>query len=149
MNPTEPIWDEEKQKQRLLKTAKIFFLFIIIYSLWIALLSISVYFLQLEKKWAILTLEQWILSAIVLIIIAISLESILIIYFIRLQKKQLQLKKQQQPIFLQGKLVQNYTIPINAKGGIFSKTYILIDENRILNLRYQMISPSDLWEEKQ
>jgi len=149
MNPTEPIWDEEKQKQRLLKTAKIFFLFIIIYSLWIALLSISVYFLQLEKKWAILTLEQWILSAIVLIIIAIGLEIILIIYFILLQKKQLQLKKQQQPIFLQGKLVQNYTIPINAKGGIFSKTYILIDENRILNLRYQMIPPSDLWEEKQ
>lgn len=149
MMSTEPIWDEEKEKQRLLKTSKLFFLLIVIYSLGIALLIICVYFFQLGENWAILTVEQWILSAIVLISIAICLEIILVIYFILSKKKQPQFKKQNQPTLLDGKLVHNYTIPVNAKGGIFSKTYILIDEKRVLNLRYQMIPPSDLWKQKQ
>jgi hypothetical protein len=144
MTSTEPIRDEEKEKQRLLKASKLLFLFIIIYSLWIALLIIGIYYLQLGEKWAILPLEQWILSAIVLISIAICLEIILVLYFVLSNKKQLK----KQPTLLDGKLVHNYTIPIDAKGGIFSKTYILIDEKRILNLRYQMIPPSDLWEQK-
>ena len=149
MATTEPIWDEEKQKQRLLKASKLIFLIIMIYSLWIALLIISVYYLEFEKEWAILTLEQWILSAIILISIAIGLEIILIILFILSKKKQLQLEKQKQPIYLEGKQVHNYTIPVNAKGGIFSKTYILIDQKRVLNLRYQMIPPYDLLGQKQ
>jgi membrane protein YdbS with pleckstrin-like domain len=149
MMPTKPIWDEEKEKQRLLKASKFFFLLIIIYSLWIALLIVCVYFFLLEDNWAILTVAQWILSAIVLICIAICLEIILVIYFVLSKKKQPQFKKQNQPTLLDGKLVHSYTIPINTKGGIFSKTYILIDEKRILNLRYQMILPSDLWEQKQ
>jgi len=149
MTPTESVWSEEKEKQRLLKVSKLFFLFIIIYSLWIALLIIGIYYLQLGEKWAILTVEQWILSAIVLISIAICLEIILILYFVLSKKKQLQFKKQDQPTVLDGKLVHNFTVPNNAKGGIFSKTYILIDEKGVLNLRYQMIPPSDLWEHKQ
>jgi hypothetical protein len=144
MKPTEPLWDEEKEKQRLLKASKLFFLFIMIYCLGITLLIIGIYYLQIEQTWAILTLEQWILSTIVVISIAICLEIILVLYFVLSNKKQLK----KQPTLLDGKLVHNYTIPIDAKGGIFSKTYILIDEKRILNLRYQMIPPSDLWEQK-
>jgi hypothetical protein len=149
MATKEPIWDEEKQKQRLLKATKLFFLFIIIYTLWIVLIIIGVYFLQLENKWAILTVEQWILSAIALISIAIGFEIILLIYYTLSKKKQLQPIRQKEPVFLQGRQLHNYTIPFNAKGGIFSKTYILIDEKRILNLRYQMIPPNDLWGQKQ
>lgn len=149
MATTEPIWDEEKQKQRLLKISKLIFLIIIIYSLWIALLVISVYFLKFADNWAALTVEQWIISAIVLISIAIVLDIILITLFILSEKKHQQLKKQKQPTYLEGKQVHNYTIPTNAKGGIFSKTYIIIDEKHILNLRYQMILPYDLWGQKQ
>ena len=147
MTPTEPIWDEEKQTQRLMKVSKFLLLCTIIFSLWIACLIISVYFLQFENKWAIFTIEQWILTAIVFISIAIGLEIILLLYYLLSRKKHIQPEKQL--IFLEGKQVHNYTIPINAKGGIFSKTYILIDEKRILNLRYQMIPPSDLWKQKQ
>jgi hypothetical protein len=145
MTTTEPIWDEEKQ--RLLTASKLIFLIIMIYSLWVALIIIGVYFLKFGNKWAILTVEQWILSAIVLISIAVGLEIILIIHFVLSKKKQLQLEKES--IYLEGKQVHNYTIPVNAKGGIFSKTYILIDQKRVLNLRYQMIPPYDLWGQKQ
>jgi len=149
MAETEPLGDEEKQKQRLLKVSKFFFLLIVLYSLWIAVIIMGVYFLQLGIKWAILPMEQWILSAIALISIAIGLEVVLLIQYILSRKKQLQPKKQKQPENIQGKQVHNYTIPVDAKGGIFSKTYILIDENRVLNLRYQMIPPNHLWGQKQ
>lgn len=146
MATTEPIWDEEKQKQRLVKVSKFLFLFTVIYSLWIALLIISTYFFQLEDKWAVLTIEQWILTAIAFFSIAIILEIIFILYYILSRKKHIQ--PQKQLTFLEGKQVHNYTIPVNAKGGIFSKTYILIDEKRLLNLRYQMIPPENLWGQK-
>jgi hypothetical protein len=149
MATTELIWDEEKQKQRLLTTSKFLFLFIVIYIIWIALLITSVYFLKLGDKWAILTVEQWIWSAIVLISIAIGIEIILLIYYILSKKKQIQPEKQKDLGFLQGRQVHNYTIPFNAKGGIFSKTFIIIDEKHILNLRYQMVPPYDLWGQKQ
>jgi magnesium-transporting ATPase (P-type) len=147
MTPTEPIWNEEKQKQQLLKTSKFLFLCTIIYSLWTAFLIMSVYFLQFENKWAILTIEQWILTAIVFISIAIVLEIILLLYYTLSRKKHILPEKQL--TFLEGKKVHNYTIPVNAKGGIFSKTYILIDEERILNFRYQMIPSKDLWGQKE
>jgi hypothetical protein len=149
MVTTEPIWDEEKLKQRLLKASKFFLLFTMIYSLWIVLIIIGTYFLQLGNKWAALTVEQWILSSIALICVVIALELILLLQYTLLRKKQLQPEKQKQHVFLQGKHVHSYTLPIDAKGGIFSKTYILIDENRVLNLRYQMIPPNDLWGQKQ
>jgi hypothetical protein len=145
----EPLYDEERQKQRLLKASKFFFLITILYSLWIAVLIMGVYFLKLGNKWAILTMEQWILSAIALISIAIGLEVVLLLQYILSRKKQLQPKKQKQQEYIQGKQVNNFTIPVDAEGGIFSKTYILIDENRVLNLRYQMIPPNDLWGQKQ
>ncbi len=148
MTTEEPIWDEEKLKRKYLKASKLLFLFTIIYSLWVALVFMGVYFLPLENKWAVLTLEQWILSAIVLISVVIALEIIFLLHNTLLRKKYLQPKQSQQQQYLQGKQVHHYTIPVDAKGGIFSKTFIMIDETRVLNLRYQMIPPNDLWKQQ-
>jgi hypothetical protein len=147
MAATEPSWDEEQQKQRLLKATKFFFLFTVLYTLWIAVVIMGVYFLHLGNKWAILSMEQWILSAIALISVAIGLEVVLLIQYTLSKKKQLEPKKQKE--YIQGKQLHSYTIPFDAKGGIFSKTYILIDEDRVLNLRYQMIPSNDLWRQQQ
>jgi hypothetical protein len=149
MAATEPPQDEERQKQLFLKASKIFFLITVLYCLWIAIVIIGVYFLKLGNKWAILTIDQWILSAIALISIAIGLEIVLLLHFLLSRRKLLPPKKQTQKEYLQGKEVHSFTIPIDAKGGIFSKTYILIDENRVLNLRYQMIPPTELWRHPQ
>jgi hypothetical protein len=149
MTTAEPIWDEEKLKRRYLKASKLLFLFTVLYSLWIALVIMGVYFLQLGIKWAVFTPEQWILSAIVLISVVIALEIIFLLHITLTRKKHLQLEQPKQQVYLQGKQVQSYTIPAGAKGGIFSKTFIMIDETRVLNLRYQMIPPTDLWKQKQ
>ena len=149
MTTEEPIWDEEKLKRRYLKASKLLFLFTVIYSLWVALVIMGVYFLPLENKWAVFTIGQWILSAIVLISVVIALEIIFLLHNSLLRKKHLQPEQPKQPVYLQGKQVHNYTIPVDAKGGIFSKTFVMIDETRVLNLRYQMIPPNDLWKQKQ
>jgi hypothetical protein len=148
MAAEESLWDEEKLQHRYLRVAKFFFLLAVIYLLWIALLLIGAYFLRLGNKWAVLTIEQWILSAIFLISIVIGLEVVLLIYYTLTKKRHLQ-PEPQKAIFIQGKKVHNYTIPVDAKGGIFSKTFIIIDETSVLNLRYQMIPPNDLWKQKQ
>jgi len=149
MTTPEPILDEEKLKRRYLKASKLLFLFTILYSLWVALVIMGAYFLQLENKWAVFTIGQWILSAIVLISVVIALEIIFLLHNTLLRKKHLQPEQPKQPVYLQGKQVHNYTIPVDAKGGIFSKTFVMIDETRVLNLRYQMIPPNDLWKQKQ
>jgi len=149
MTTPEPILDEEKLKRRYLKASKLLFLFTILYSLWVALVIMGAYFLQLENKWAVFTIGQWILSAIILISVVIALEIIFLLHNTLLRKKHLQPEQPKQPVYLQGKQVHNYTIPVDAKGGIFSKTFVMIDETRVLNLRYQMIPPNDLWKQKQ
>jgi len=149
MTTEEPIWDEEKLKRRYLKASKLLFLFTILYSLWVALVIMGAYFLQLENKWAVFTIGQWILSAIILISVVIAIEIFFLLHNTLLRKKQVQAEQPQQPVYLQGKQVNSYTIPQGAKGGIFSKTFIMIDETRVLNLRYQMIPPNDLWKQKQ
>ena len=149
MITAELIWDEEKLKRRYLKASNLLFLFTVLYCLWIALVIMGIYFLQLGPKWAVFTSETWILSAIILISVVIALEIIFFLHNTLLRKKQEQAEQPQQQVYLQGKKVNIYTIPAGAKGGIFSKTFIMIDETRVLNLRYQMIPPNDLWKQKQ
>jgi hypothetical protein len=50
-------------------------------------------------------------------------------------------------LYLRGKKLHVYTLPEGSKGGVFSKTYVKIDEENILTLRYQMIMPEELWGE--
>ena len=147
MAAEEQIPNEEHLKSRYRKVSKIFFLIAIIYCLWIAVLIMGAYFLGLGSKWAVLTLEQWITTAIGLLIGIIALEFIFILHYtISYRKKQR--REKPQPVTMQGKQVHSLTLPIGAKGGIFSKTYIMIDEARVLHLRYQMIQPTDLWTKK-
>jgi hypothetical protein len=136
---------EERLKQRYLKVSKIFLLLTIIYTVWVIITILGVYILGFNFKWAAFTIGQWILSAIVLISILIALELLFILHYWISKRRKAKPEPQGQPTYIQGKQVLNYTLPFGAKGGIFSKTYILIDENRVLHLRYQMIPPNDLW----
>jgi hypothetical protein len=149
METAEQLEKDEKQKTKLLKASKIFFVITLLYSCWIAILILGTYFLQLGINWAGLTIEQWILSAIILISVILAIEIFLLLQYSIPKMKRQRPEKPKQKEYIQGKRVFRYTIPINAQGGIFSKTYILIDEKRVLNLRYQMIPPGDLWGQKQ
>ena len=149
METAEQLEKDEKQKTKLLKASKIFFILTVLYSCWIAILILGTYFLQLGFNWAGLTIEQWILSAIILISIILAIEILLVLQFIILKMKRQRPEKAKQKEYIQGRRVLRYTLPVDVKGGIFSKTYILIDEKWVLNLRYQMIPPGDLWGQKQ
>jgi len=47
--------------------------------------------------------------------------------------------------YINGKKIHIYTSPKGTEGGIFSKTYIEIDEHNLLRLRTLMIPPGELW----
>jgi membrane protein YdbS with pleckstrin-like domain len=149
MAVTDLIELEERLKQRYLKASKIFLLLTIIYSLWVIIIIIGVYSLGLNFKWATFTIGQWISSAIALISILIGFELLFILHYLYLKRKKAKPEPSKQPVYIQGKQLYHYTLPIGAKGGIFSKTFILIDENRVLHLRYQMIPPNELWGKQQ
>ncbi len=130
------------------RTASILLLLVgLIYSAWIAFVIISVYFLGFGNKWALITMDDWILSAIALLAVFIFLEIIIILAFYN-QKKKIEETKKPKPKYLKGKKLHVYTLPANSQGGIFSKTFVMIDNDNVLNLRYQMIPPEDLLKNK-
>lgn len=145
--PAEISSDEERMKWRYRRLAKLLVLLAVIYTLGVAILILGTYYLGWGYRPAGFFLEQWILSAIILISVFIFLE-ILVLFIYTSRKRKIKEAELPKPIFTKGKELLIYTIPLDAKGGIFSKTFIQIDTNRVLNLRYQMIPPTDLWEKK-
>jgi uncharacterized membrane protein YcjF (UPF0283 family) len=150
MAMVEPGLDEATRQKRYLRISKLILLFAVIYSLWIAMVIIGTFQLALGVSWAAFTLEQWVLSAIVLFALFIIIE---IFFVIRLSLKRTQKRITRKVItpaqFIKGRQVHTFTLPFDAKGGIFSKTYIAIDDSSVLNLRYQITAPNELWGKQQ
>jgi len=135
--------DEEYLKNHYLKLSKIILLIVSIYTVWIIFIIFSVYFLGLGNKWAYLTMDQWIVSSIVLFSIFVILEILLFFHYLFVKKRRIEGQKPKPSVF-KGRKLHIFSLPLNSKGGIYSKTYIQIDEDNILNLRYQMIPPSEI-----
>jgi len=122
-----------------------FFLFItIILIILIVIVAIGIVFLGLGNNWALMSFEGWIGTLSWLMIIFIFLEFVLYFHYHFLRKNLLELEKPQ-PEFIDGKKVYAYTFPIGVDGGVYSKTYIEIDNQTILRLRNLMIPPEELW----
>jgi hypothetical protein len=150
MATVEPGSSEERRQKRYLRISKLILLFAVIYSLWIAIVIIGTFQLALGVSWAAFTLEQWILSAIALFIIFIIIEILFVIHLSLKKPRKRETKKVATPAqFIKGKHVHTFTIPFDARGGIFSKTYIIIDDRSVLNLRYQITPPNELWGKKE
>jgi len=147
MPTVEDIKDKDKLKNRYLKISKIIILLTIVYLVWTIFQVISVYFLGFGNKWAGLTMDEWVLSSILIFSIFIGLELIFLLHHQMVSKNSIEQAKPKQKFF-KGKKLHIYTMPKHSKGGIFSKTYIKIDEDNILSIRYQMIPPKNLWGKK-
>jgi hypothetical protein len=147
MSAVEMNMDEDILKVRYLKTSKIILILAVIYALWITILIISVYFLGIYKL-AFLTMDQWIISSIILLGVFVGLDIIFILHHYMVKRKRIESEKPK-PLYYKGKKLHIYTLPADPKGGIFSKTYVKIDEDNILNLRFQMIPPYWLWGKKE
>ena len=136
--------DEDKLKVRYLKMSKILVLLAVIYLIWTVFNIISVYFLEFGNKWSALTMDQWILSSIIFFSICIGLVLLFILHHYIIKKRRIESEKPK-PVFYKGKRLYIHTLPDRSKGGIFSKTFVKIDEDTILSLRFQMIPPINLW----
>ena len=66
-----------------------------------------------------------------------------------MKKKKRMEKGKIEPEYINGKRVHVLTFPHGKEGGIFSKTYIQIDEDNVLRLRTLLIPPDELWGKKE
>ena len=140
--------DVDKLKIKYFKITIIFFLLGVIFLLWTVIVITAVFFFDFEFGWAGLTIDQWIISSIVLFSTFLVLEIVFLLHYSSSKKKQIEREKPK-PLLYKGKRLHRYTVPTGSKGGIFSKTFVKIDDHNILYLRYQMISPNDLWGKKE
>ena len=133
---------EDKLAGRYSILTKLLLIISIILIIWIILVFEGVS--SLGYNWAGLSLENWIITLCVLFGFFIILELIFIYHYKTVKSKRVELEKPK-PEFINGKKVYIYTCPEDKKGGIFSKTYIEIDEHSVLRLRSLMIPPEELW----
>ncbi|UCD13944.1 MAG: hypothetical protein JSW60_00570 [Thermoplasmatales archaeon] len=147
MSAAEKDMDENILKTRYLRASKIIVLLAVIFSIWIVFYITSVYFLGFGNKWALLTMDQWVLSSVVVFSVFVGLEVLFVLHHFMVKRKRIESEKTKPQLF-KGKKLHVYTLPMDSKGGIFSKTFIKVDEDNILNLRFQMIPPYELWGKK-
>lgn len=137
---------EENLKRRYLRFSRFILLLAICCSLWITILLLGTYYWGYGNKWAFLSLNEWIYSIIGVIVLFILLEFFFIFHHFKVRRYLMGYHLK--PRYFQGKRLYHYTIPKDAKGGIFSKTFVAVDEQTIITFRYQMIPSQDLWGSK-
>ena len=130
------------------KLSKLFLITSILFIIWILFVAMGAFILEMGPNWALLNLENWITAWSVLTVIFILLEVVFYFQYTSKVDKKLELDKTESEV-LHGKRVYVYTYPTGAEGGIFSKTYVSIDENSVLRLRGLMISQQNLWDKKE
>ncbi|MEM4259107.1 MAG: hypothetical protein QXL17_08200 [Candidatus Thermoplasmatota archaeon] len=141
---TTAISTEERLKNRYSKISKIVFIIAILYLFWVCFVMLSIYFFGYGYRWAFVTIDLWILSAIVLLCFFVVLEIFFLGHIIKIRKKRL-FAEIPKPVIIEGRPVYVYTIPEGASGGLFSKTLIPLDDSMMVMIRFQMLKPHDLW----
>ncbi|MBN2603019.1 MAG: hypothetical protein JXA91_02670 [Candidatus Thermoplasmatota archaeon] len=131
-----------------LMLSKIFALISFLILFIVIIIAIGTIALGLDPNWAILTFESWAIIWCVLTAVFIFVDIFLYIK-IRHKGEIITERKQQKEEILHGKKIFVYTHPENAEGGIFSKTYIPIDENSVLRLRELIVTAKELWGNKE
>jgi len=133
---------EDKLRSNYSKVTLLFLLISIIMIICIALVFIGIS-LGYGYNWALFGLDGWIIVLIILFSVFILLELIFYYHFTSIHNKIMDLEKPK-PEFVNGKRVYIFTFPDDKEGGVFSKTYIEIDDHSVLRLRSLMIPPEEL-----
>jgi len=139
---------EDKLKARYSTLSKVFVAISIFFIIWLVVIVLGIYLLGQGYNWALISLEGWIYVLCALIGFFVLLEIIFYLHYNGVKKRRLDAEKPE-PEFAQGKRLHVYTHPKGAEGGIYSKTYIKIDENNVLRLRTLMVPPQEIWIKKE
>lgn len=134
-------------RKKYLRISLIFFILGIMLILWTFIVFLGVYIWNYNNNWVLTSLENWIFAVSIIIVILILFEIIFYTSYSSLLRRKFM--KDQPVEYINGKKVHIYTTPKGIKGGIFSKTYIEIDEHNLLRLRTLMIPPGELWGKKE
>lgn len=135
---------EDKLVGKYSRLSKLFLIFAILFILLIAVAFVGIAAFGYGYNWMLVSLEGWIIIVSALIIIFIILE---LFFYSGLSRVQNKIKESEKPKpeFVDSKKIYAYTIPKGAEGGVFSKTYIEIDEHNTLRLRTLIIPPEELF----
>lgn len=130
---------------------KLFLILAVIFSMWIILVLSGQMLLEYDDAWTGVTLSFW------LILISVLFGAFIIIdiliyakptYFFTAHTPMEQTAITTPFELKHGKHVYDYTLPKDVKGGLFSKTYIPIDETTVIRVRHQIIADTKLWEKE-
>jgi hypothetical protein len=140
---TDLIEFQKRIRKKYTRLSLFIFILGIIFILWAFIVTLGIYIWNYSSNWALISFENWIIVVSVIIVIFVLIEIAFYSRFSSLNERKILEKK---PVeFINGKRVFIYTYPKGTVGGIFSKTYIDIDEQNILRLRTLMIPPGEIW----
>lgn len=97
-------------------------------------------------NWALFDIEMWSFIVIGVLLLLIVIEAFFLVLLTKKKGGEVNAFQNSIEENIDGKKVIVFTNPEDAKGGIFSKTYITIDDTSVLRLRELMIPPEDLWD---
>ena len=126
---------------------KLFLVLAIVFFMWIVVVISGPIILGWSSNWAGLSISLWIIIISVLIGMFIILDIILYLRPVPVGNEAFFQDVATTDVST-GLYVHNYTYPSEAKGGLFSKTYVKIDDTNVIRIRNQMVSADKLWEKK-
>ncbi len=145
---------ESTQSSNIFRTLillpKLFLILTVVFIMWIVILISGPLFGVLDPDWAGLSSSLWVLLISVLIGAFIVID--IILYATPIINKEEILISSMQPVEFpeiekrNGKTVYEYTHPSGTHGGVFSKTYLQIDDQTVIRIRNQMIKKEQLLE---
>ena len=125
------------------KISRLFIFLSIILLLWVIIVAAGSIIMDMDPYWAFLSLENWTLFSIITILLFALIEILYYIYTYYYSDKIVEFEEVE-PESLHGKKVYIYTTPKDSKGGVFSKTYIQINNESVIRIRNQIIPPEEL-----
>jgi len=138
---------EEKLGKRTSFLSKIFVLISVLLVIWVGIVFIGAWLLGYGYDWALFSVSDWIIFVALILVIFIIIELIVFLHYRSVKNKRSKIGEQEDE-YVAGRKVHVFTYPQGMEGGIFSKTYIEIDDKNILRLRTLMIPPEELWGKK-
>ncbi len=136
---------EDKLRGRYLLFSKLFLIITILLIICIVIVFAGVG--SYGYNWALFSLNNWIIIICALFGVFIIFELVFYYHLSYIRKKRIK-SEMPKPEFIDGKILHIYTYPKGKEGGVFSKTYIDIDEHNVLRLRYLIIPPEELLNKK-
>jgi len=138
---------EDKLRGRYSLLSKLFLFIVILFIICVIIVFIGITSLGYGYNWAVVSLDGWIIIICALLGVFIIFELIFYSRFSSIRNKKIELETPK-PEFINGKRVYVFTYPKEKEGGVFSKTYIDIDEQNVLRLKSLIIPPEELWSKK-